>query len=189
MHLSRERRPWRPQFMRSRRFRTDFPIEISFILRMISARLAVVALAMLALGACSSVPRIVTEYRMDVQQGNVLTQDMVAQLRPGLTREQVRFILGTPILVDMFHADRWDYLYRLQKGRNGEVETRRFTVFFDGEGKLYRVAGDVVAAQGGEETVPDEKSRVIDLGSVAAGTAAPPEERGFFGRMMEKIGF
>lgn len=157
---------------------------------MILARHAVVVLTLLSLGACSSVPRIVTEYRMDVQQGNVLTQDMVAQLRPGLTREQVRFILGTPILIDMFHADRWDYLYRLQKGRNGEVETRRFTVFFDGEGKLYRVAGDVVASQGGEETAPDEKSRVIDLGSVEAGSAAPAaEERGFFGKMMDKVGF
>lgn len=151
-----------------------------------SARSIVVGLAVL-LGACSSVPRIVSEYRIDVQQGNVLSQEMVAQLRPGLTREQVRFILGTPILVDMFHADRWDYLYRLQKGKTNEVETRRFTVFFDGEGRLYRVAGDVVAAQGGEETVPDEKSRVIDLGS-ADTSAPPPEERGFFGRMMEKVG-
>ena len=134
------------------------------------------------LGACSSVPRIVSEYRIDVQQGNVLTQDMVAQLRPGLTRDQVRFLLGTPMLVDMFHADRWDYVYRLKKGKDNSVETRRFTVFFDGDGKLYRVAGDVVAAQSGEETVPDEKSRVIDLGSVAPGSLVPPpEEKVFFG--------
>lgn len=156
---------------------------------MISARIIVAGLSLVVLGACSSVPRIVSEYRIDVQQGNVLTQDMVAQLRPGLTREQVRFILGSPILIDMFHADRWDYLYRLQKGRTNEVETRRFTVFFDGEGKLYRVAGDVVAAQAGEEAVPDEKSRVIDLGSVAPGAPVPPpEEKGFFGGMMEKVG-
>lgn len=156
---------------------------------MISARIIVAGLSLVVLGACSSVPRIVSEYRIDVQQGNVLTQDMVAQLRPGLTREQVRFILGSPILIDMFHADRWDYLYRLQKGRTNEIETRRFTVFFDGDGKLYRVAGDVVAAQGGEEAVPDEKSRVIDLGSVAPGAPVPPpEEKGFFGGMMEKVG-
>ena len=153
------------------------------------ARFFAAAFLAMMLGACSSVPRIVSEYRIDVQQGNVLTQDMVAQLRPGLTRDQVRFILGTPMLVDMFHSDRWDYVYRLQKGKDLSVETRRFSVFFDGEGKLYRVAGDVVAAQGNEETVPDEKSRVIDLGSVPAGAPVPPpEEKGFFGGMMEKVG-
>lgn len=156
---------------------------------MISKRLFAAVLASLLLGACSSVPRIVTEYRIDVQQGNVLTQDMVSQLRPGLTRDQVRFVLGTPLLVDMFHADRWDYVYRLQKGRTGEVELRRFSVFFDGEGKLYRVAGDVVADQGGEEAAPDVKSRVIDLGSIDGDIPVPPpEEKGFFGRMLEKVG-
>jgi outer membrane protein assembly factor BamE len=114
---------------------------------------------------------------------------MVSQLRPGLSRDQVRFVLGTPLLVDMFHADRWDYVYRLQKGRTGEVELRRFTVFFDGEGKLYRVAGDVVAEQGGEDAAPDVKSRVLDLGSIDGDTPLPPpEEKGFFGRMLEKVG-
>lgn len=156
---------------------------------MILARFSVALLAVLVLGACSSVPRIVTEYRIDVQQGNVLTQDMVAQLRPGLSRDQVRFILGTPMLVDMFHADRWDYVYRLQKGKTGEIETRRFTVFFDADGRLYRVSGDVVAVQGNEEPVPDVKSRVLDLGSIDGDVPIPPpEEKGFFGRMMEKVG-
>lgn len=158
---------------------------------MISSRFFVVVLAALLLGACSNVPRIVTEYRIDVQQGNVLTQEAVSQLRPGLTRDQVRYVLGTPMLVDMFHADRWDYVYTLQKGSTREIERRRFTVFFDADGKLYKVAGDVVADQnGGSEAVPDEKSRVIDLGSISADTPAPaPEEKGFFGRMMEKVGF
>lgn len=158
---------------------------------MISSRFSVAFLAMLLLGACSNVPRIVTEYRIDVQQGNVLTQEMVSQLRPGLTRDQVRFVLGTPLLVDMFHADRWDYVYSLQKGRSNEIERRRFTVFFDADGKLYRVAGDVVADQNaGSEAVPEEKSRVIDLGSISADTPIPPpEEKGFFGRMMDKVGF
>lgn len=158
---------------------------------MILTRYLVVSLAAAFLAACSSVPRIVTEYRIDVQQGNVLTQEMVAQLRPGLTREQVRFILGTPLLVDMFHADRWDYVYRLQKGSSGEIEQRRFSAFFDREGKLYKVAGDVVADQGGgAETVPDVKSRVIELGAIDGDMAVPAaEEKGFFGRLIEKIGF
>ncbi|MBW7903706.1 MAG: outer membrane protein assembly factor BamE [Rhodocyclaceae bacterium] len=156
---------------------------------MISSRLSIAALAIFLLGACSSVPRIVTEYRIDVQQGNVLTQDMVSQLRPGLTRDQVRFVLGTPLLVDMFHANRWDYLYRLQSGRTGEVELRRFTVLFDGEGKLDRVEGDVVAELSGEAAAPDVKSRVLDLGAIDGDAPMPPpEEKGFFGRVLEKVG-
>lgn len=151
--------------------------------------------AMLMLGvlsACSSVPRIVPEYRIDVQQGNVLTQEMVSQLRPGLSRDQVRFILGTPMLVDMFHSDRWDYVYRLQKGKTGDVETRKFSVFFDAGGKLLRVAGDVVAATGGESAAPEKRLREIDLGSVPAdgSTPLPPvEDKGFFDKALEKIGF
>ena len=99
------------------------------------------------LSGCSSVPRIVNEYKIDVQQGNVLTQEMVSQLKPGQTKDQVRFILGTPVLADVFHTNRWDYVYRLQKGSTGLVEERKFTVIFDADGKLARVAGDVTAAR------------------------------------------
>lgn len=161
--------------------------------RMILSRFAGVALLLaVSLAGCSSVPRIVTEYRIDVQQGNVLTQEMVSQLRPGLTRDQVRFILGTPMLADVFHADRWDYVYRLQNGRSGAVETRKFTVYFDADGKLIRVGGDVAAAQASDAAaVPDERSRVIDLGAMPEGGGAPVpplEEKGFIGKMMEKVG-
>ncbi|MDR3299475.1 MAG: outer membrane protein assembly factor BamE [Candidatus Accumulibacter sp.] len=143
------------------------------------------------LGACSWVPRPIREYKIDIQQGNVLTQDMVAQLRPGLSRDQVRFILGTPVLTDMFHGNRWDYVYRLQKGSTGEVELRQFSTFFDDDDRLVRVGGDVAAMQSGDaSTVPDNRMREIDLGSVPEGTAAPPiEEKGFFGRMTESLGF
>jgi outer membrane protein assembly factor BamE len=78
---------------------------------------------------------IFAPYRVDVQQGNFVSREMVTQLndgmqRPeGVTREQVRFVLGTPLLTDIFHADRWDYAFRLQK-RTGEVITSRVTVFF-----------------------------------------------------------
>lgn len=160
---------------------------------MICHRFALTVLLVGILSGCSSAPGLVTEYRIDVQQGNVLTQEMVSQLRPGLTKDQVRFILGTPMLVDMFHADRWDYVYRLQKGRGNEVEARKFSTFFDADGKLLRVAGDVAAAQSGNAgAVPEARSRVIDLGSLPTEGAVPlppPEERGFFGKMMESIGF
>lgn len=68
-------------------------------------------------------------YRPDIQQGNFVSQEMVAQLKPGMTQDQVIFLLGTPLLTDVFHSDRWDYSFRLQKG-NGEVTTSRVTVFF-----------------------------------------------------------
>lgn len=154
------------------------------------SRILIVGLAVFGLAACSNVPRIVTEYRIDVQQGNVLTQEMVSQLKPGQTREQVRFILGTPMLTDMFHANRWDYVYRLQNGRTNAVETRRLTVFFDQEGRLERVAGDTDVAQASELTGPVARNQVIDLGSVPADgkPLPPPEQRGFFGRILEKVG-
>jgi outer membrane protein assembly factor BamE len=68
-------------------------------------------------------------YRPDVQQGNFVSQEMVAQLKPGMTQDQVVFLLGTPLLTDVFHSDRWDYSFSLQKG-NGEITTSRVTVFF-----------------------------------------------------------
>jgi len=115
------------------------------------------------LAACSNVPQAtsyLSPYRNDVRQGNFVTQEMVVQLRPGLTREQVRFILGSPLVADMFHADRWDYLYRLRPGR-GETQQRHLAVFFQ-DGKLTRVAGDVVADDGTVvETKPE--ARVVDI--------------------------
>ncbi len=139
------------------------------------------AVALCMLAGCSSVPRIVKEYRIDVQQGNVLTQEMVAQLRPGLSRDQVRFVLGTPLLMDMFHANRWDYFYSLQKGRSGEIETRRLSVYFDADGKLVRVSGDVAAAEPGvAEPVSETRNREIDLGSLPEDGSAvmpPPEDQ------------
>ena len=143
------------------------------------------------LSGCSSVPRIVNEYKIDVQQGNVLTQEMVSQLKPGLTKDQVRFILGTPVLADVFHANRWDYVYRLQKGNTGAVEMRKFTAFFDANDKLVRVSGDVTAAQASDTSAaPVASTREIDLGSIDADSVAPPiEEKGFFGKMIESVGF
>jgi outer membrane protein assembly factor BamE len=151
-----------------------------------------IAAVLVGLAACSNVPRIVTEYRIDVQQGNVLTQEMVSQLKPGQTRDQVRFLLGTPLLADIFHADRWDYVYRLENGRTSAVEIRKFSVFFNADGRLEKVSGDVEVAQVAELTAPVASTQVIDLGSLptdAEGKPLPPaDEKGFFGRMLEKVG-
>lgn len=78
-------------------------------------------------------------YRPDIQQGNFISEEMLAQLKTGMTRDQVRFILGTPLLTDIFHADRWDYPFRLAKG-NGETITSTVVVYFK-EGKVDRFEG------------------------------------------------
>ncbi|MBI5791003.1 MAG: outer membrane protein assembly factor BamE [Rhodocyclales bacterium] len=130
------------------------------------------------LAACSSTPQItnvLSPYRIDVRQGNLVTQEMVAQLKPGLTREQVRFILGSPPLADMFHVDRWDYVYRLRPGQ-GEVQQRTLTVFFQNN-KLTRVTGDVVAEDGAQATAPKPAAQVIDIPAPAAASATAPEKK------------
>lgn len=72
---------------------------------------------------------IFSPYRPDIQQGNFVSQEMLAQLKVGQTREQVKFILGTPLLTDVFHANRWDYPFYLARG-NGELTKAHVTVYF-----------------------------------------------------------
>jgi outer membrane protein assembly factor BamE len=110
-----------------------------------------------ALGACQKVPMLpgLSAHRIDIQQGNVVTQEMVAKLKPGMTRQQVRFVLGTPPIVDPFHPQRWDYVYYYRKA--GTVtEHRRLVLLFDGD-TLKRIEGDVIpAAEGGGSVVDGE---------------------------------
>ncbi len=78
-------------------------------------------------------------YRINVEQGNVVTEEMVDQLRPGLNRRQVRYIMGTPLIEDSFHEDRWDYRYTLRNGNETLTETQ-LTLWFEGD-ELVRVEG------------------------------------------------
>lgn len=88
-------------------------------------------LSLLAIAGCGSFgfPGV---YRINVEQGNIITQEMVDQLRPGMTRRQVRFVLGTPLVEDPFHPDRWEYIYMLRNG-NRTILEKRLTVFFEGD--------------------------------------------------------
>jgi outer membrane protein assembly factor BamE len=151
----------------------------------ISMKRLLLCLLPLAAG-CSSTPQIttyLTPYKIDVRQGNYVSQEMIAQLKPGQTKDQVRFILGTPLVADMFHADRWDYVYRFQPGK-GETQLRRVVVFFS-EGKLLRVGGDVIASElsGGDAQAAVPTARVIDIAADPAARkdeekkAAPPGEK------------
>ncbi len=87
-------------------------------------------------------------YHINIQQGNYLDQAAVNQVQAGMTRSQVHYLLGTPLASDPFTKDRWDYIYYLKKGRSGHVDTRRVTVYFDGE-KVARLdkPSDAVAAE------------------------------------------
>lgn len=160
---------------------------------MLRTRLLFLAAIFTLLAACSTKPSFINEYKIDIQQGNVLGQEMVAQLKPGQTRDQVRFLLGTPLIADIFHQQRWDYVYRYQNGQTGQVEARKFTVFFDSDGRLERVNGDVALADAGELNMPTSRSRLVDLGTLsgeAADKPLPPrEEPGYFRRFMDMMGF
>lgn len=107
-------------------------------------RLFATTLIAALLGGC------ITIYRMDVAQGNIVTQEMVDQLRPGMTRSQVRFVLGTPLVTDSFHPDRWDYFYSLRKGNDVRPETRNVTVIFKND-VLLSVEGDVASKPAGAD--------------------------------------
>ena len=95
-------------------------------------------LATLALGGCESLQRtdslfgLITPYRIDVVQGNAITKEQAAQIKPGLSRLQVKDILGTPLITDPFHAQRWDYLFTLRRP-NTDVQRRSVVVFFEGD--------------------------------------------------------
>ena len=92
----------------------------------------------LMLGACFSSPI----YKLDINQGNYITQDQVEKLKVGQTRQQVKAVLGTPLVADAFHSARWDYVYEFQR-RGRLLEHRQFTVYFV-EDKLARWEGDEV---------------------------------------------
>lgn len=94
------------------------------------------------LSACGSAVPKMKPFKMEIQQGNVVTSKMLLQLRPGMTKSQVKFIMGTPLIIDSFHSNRWDYFYQMRQ--SGKVtEQRRVILDFEKE-LLTRVRGDVV---------------------------------------------
>lgn len=148
---------------------------------------------MLMAAACSNPLNYINAYKIDIQQGNVVTQDAVAQLKPGQTREQVRYILGTPVLADVFHQQRWDYVYSYRDGRTGSTMTRHFSVYFDQDNRLVKVTGDVAPAVADELGAPAAKTQLVDLGSLPADGSGkpmpPPEGPGFFEGLLDSLGF
>ncbi|WP_110968931.1 outer membrane protein assembly factor BamE [Pseudomonas huaxiensis] len=118
---------------------------------------------LLALAGCSF-PGV---YKIDIQQGNVVTQDMIDQLRPGMTRRQVRFIMGNPLIQDTFHTNRWDYLYSLQPG-GGERQQERISIFFNESDQLASLSGDFMPGVSRDQEI---------LGSERNTTVTQPEQQ------------
>ncbi|MEZ5538769.1 MAG: outer membrane protein assembly factor BamE [Pseudomonadales bacterium] len=129
------------------------------LLRHTLIRLLLPCCLAMAVAACSF-PGV---YHLTVQQGNVVSQDMVNQLQPGMDKRQIRYIMGTPLLIDSFEDNRWDYFYSLKNGDN-EYSRERLTLYFSndiltnlqGNFRPEQATGATVLRDG-EEITPSEE--------------------------------
>ena len=109
-------------------------------LRMKKLLIIIACIASLSLTGCSK-PGYHLVHKIDIQQGNVVTQEELNQLKPGMTRRQVQYIMGSPMIADVFHQDRWDYIYLLQPGY-GEPSSEHVTLYFEADA-LQRIEGSM----------------------------------------------
>ena len=121
------------------------------------------------LAACQSLQSsdnflgVITPYRLEVVQGNVITKEQAALIRPGMTRAQVRDVLGSPLLTDAFHADRWDYVFSIRR-QGTEPQLRRVMVLFE---------DDALKQFEGATDLPGEREFVASIDSVKAARSIP----------------
>ncbi|CAM8672175.1 OlmA Outer membrane lipoprotein OmlA (small protein A) [Comamonadaceae bacterium] len=135
-----------------------------------SLRTTAVVLSLATLGACGSVRStsdkalgVMTPYKIDIVQGNVVTREQLAVLRVGMPRAIAQDVLGTPLLTSVFHADRWDYVFTLKR-QGSEPQARKVTVFF---------ANDAISRIEADE-LPSETEFVSTLRSKAVAGPLPP---------------
>lgn len=131
------------------------------------SRPALLAVAGLALATAGCV------YRPVIQQGNLLQLDEVEQVKVGMTRSQVRYILGTPMVSDPFMPDRWDYVYTLQQGRSKRVDRTHFVVFFEGDKVSSIEKRDAPEESAIARRVKEEREKRAAAEAAGAATAAP----------------
>ena len=117
-------------------------------------------------------------YRPTIQQGNIVTQEAVNQLQPGMSKRQARFVLGTPMLDDIFHADRWDYVYTVGKGSEPD-EIKQLALFFEDD-RLVRIEGDY-RPQPKSEQAPPEREIVVEVPDWEG------ERKGFWARLFDSV--
>ena len=129
------------------------------VIHLMQIKLAILALIIIACTSCATRPdgswKPPLVHRVDVQQGNVVDQTMINKLKPGMDKKQVSFILGTPLLQDPFHSNRWEYLYSYEPG-GGQRQQRHITVHFIDD-KLAKITGDIEVTN--TPTVTDEESK------------------------------
>ena len=126
-------------------------------------------------------------YKIDIQQGNVVTQDMIDQLKPGMTRRQVRFIMGNALISDTFHADRLDYLYSIQPG-GGQRLQEHVSIFFNESDQLVGLSGDFTPGFSRDEAILGQPSSEPGTPPKAEAKApTEPEAAPVPGSLLEKI--
>lgn len=151
---------------------------------MIFRTLAALTLALVGLTGCSTPSQLADTsrwslgFRLDVQQGNVITQEMLAQLQPGMDKKKVTLIMGAPVIKDTFHSNRWDYVYTFTKGRK-QTRSRHVTLIFEDD-KLAQVTGGVVAATGPIQ---------VDMRKDAQFEVPPPPKPNMLYRAIEAVPF
>jgi len=119
-------------------------------------------------------------YKIDIQQGNEIEQNMLDKLRPGMDMNQVKFIMGTPILIDPFHNERWEYIYSFQKG-GGVREQRHITLHFEDD-KLAYISGDITVSY-----KPRIENEIVTEHEAIIVPESNNKEKGFFGRLWDKV--
>ena len=137
----------------------------------------------LFLVACSheGTPKLPGVYRIDIQQGNIVENEMLARLKPGMDKNQVHFIMGTPSTIDPFHTNRWEYIYTFSKG-GGKRKQRHLTLHFEDD-KLAYIDGDVTPWLNEPDETTNQPSKIVDV------PLRKYKKRGFFGRLINKLPF
>ena len=133
-------------------------------------RIIITYLASLFLSSCV--------YKIDIDQGNIIDQDMINQLRPGMSKRQVRYIMGTPLVMDSFHKNRWDYIYSKQPG--GEERTqKRVLILFEGD-ELTGIQGEIKPEKTSATPQAKETTVIVPKRDI---------EKTFFGKIRSLFGF
>lgn len=121
-------------------------------------------------------------YKIDIQQGNVVTAEQLKQLQRGMTKREVRYLLGTPLVVDPFHNDRWEYYYSFRAGNSRRAEHRRITVVFDND-TFRELQGDVIGGDSDTLSAPAE----VSTGGTKVTEPQPKKKKGIFRRGWDRV--
>jgi outer membrane protein assembly factor BamE len=127
---------------------------------------------LLVLAGCESLQSsdnflgVITPYRIDIVQGNVVTKEQAAIIKPGMSRSQVRDVLGSPLLADAFHADRWDYVFTIRR-QGTQPQLRRIVVRFDGE---------TLKSMEANGELPSEREFIASIDTFKTGRRSSPLE-------------